>query len=249
MKKLVSIILSFILLNFVASFVLYANEMEEVHEFDDILAELNSEDLNVEIRELNRITKKITDKSIAISKSDIEVPEFKEIDENAELSTRISAITDMFIIYKQFNLDVLEAKDVNEQNALEITSYVAELFEHMGKVSKIIKKIEKSANENVSIALAEWKKVAEDNETLQKQLEIDRVLAEKLAEEVAALSKVKNRVRKAAYVELGIGLPTLILGCLPIWTDEQKNIQNLLLGIGGSLTTAGGVSFVFTITF
>jgi glycerate kinase len=36
---------------------------------------------------------------------------------------------------------------------------------------------------------------------------------------------------------------------LPIWTDEQKNIQNLLLGIGGTATAAGGFTFIFTITF
>lgn len=91
--------------------------------------------------------------------------------------------------------------------------------------------------------------IVEDVEFLKKQNEANLNLAKKLNEEIAAMTKMKKRVRVASYVELGIGIPTLILGCLPIWTDEQKNIQNLLLGVGATSTLAGGVGFVFTLTF
>lgn len=91
--------------------------------------------------------------------------------------------------------------------------------------------------------------IVEDVEFLKKQNEANLNLAKKLNEEIAAMTKMKERVRVASYVELGIGIPTLILGCLPIWTDEQKNIQNLLLGVGATSTLAGGVGFVFTLTF
>ena len=60
---------------------------------------------------------------------------------------------------------------------------------------------------------------------------------------------MKKRIRSTAYAELGIGIPCLIIGMLPIWTDEQQNIRDLFLGIGGTATAASGFTFVFTITF
>jgi hypothetical protein len=71
----------------------------------------------------------------------------------------------------------------------------------------------------------------------------------KLNELIASYEKMKKRLRTAAYVELGIGIPCLVIGMLPIWTDEQKNIQNLLIGIGTTSTIAGGIGFTFTLTF
>ena len=249
MKKIFSIILyALVICSFITPS-LYASGMEDVHEFDDVLSELNSEDLNAEIKELNRITSEIKNHTVLFSKSDIKVPEFKEIDENVSLSNRINAITNMFRIYEQFGKDVINAKDLNEQNAKILLGYVYELFGHMDKVSSIIKKIVKSSNEDLNIALSEWQKATDNTITLQKQLDINRVMAEKQAEEIAALTKVRNRVRRVSYIELGIGIPTLVLGCLPIWTNDQKNIQNLLLGVGGSLTAAGSVGVIFTIRF
>lgn len=71
----------------------------------------------------------------------------------------------------------------------------------------------------------------------------------KLNERIASYEKMKRRLRTTSYVELGIGIPCLVIGLLPIWTDEQQNIRNLFLGIGGAATAAGGFTFVFTITF
>lgn len=71
----------------------------------------------------------------------------------------------------------------------------------------------------------------------------------KLNEEIASLKRMRRLVRILSYVELGLGVPCLVLGLSPIWTDEQKNIQNLLLGIGGSATAAGLFTFTFTFKF
>lgn len=71
----------------------------------------------------------------------------------------------------------------------------------------------------------------------------------KLNELVASYEKMKKRLRTTAYVELAVGVPCLVIGMLPIWTDEQKNIQNLLIGVGATSTIAGGVGFTFTLTF
>ena len=153
MKKIFSIIFYALIICFFITPSLYASGIEDAHEFDDVLSELNSEDLNVEIKELNRITSEIKNSAVLFSKADIKVPEFKEIDENVSLSNRINAITNMFIIYKQFGKDVINAKNLNEQDTKILLNYVYELFSHMDKVSSIIKKIVKSSNEDLNIAL------------------------------------------------------------------------------------------------
>ena len=81
------------------------------------------------------------------------------------------------------------------------------------------------------------------------QIEANLRLASKMAEEIATYQKMKKRLRTTAYVELAIGIPCFVIGCLPIWTEEQQNIRNLLLGIGGTAAVSGGVTFIFTIAF
>lgn len=70
-----------------------------------------------------------------------------------------------------------------------------------------------------------------------------------LNELLESYKKIKKRLRTVSYFELGIGIPCAIFGCLPIWTENQKNIQNLLLGIGFSNTASGLITFTFTINF
>ena len=70
-----------------------------------------------------------------------------------------------------------------------------------------------------------------------------------LNELLESYKKIKKRLRTVSYFELGIGIPCVVFGCLPIWTEKQKNIQNLLLGIGISNTASGLITFTFTINF
>ena len=119
----------------------------------------------------------------------------------------------------------------------------------MNKLSLITEKIIKSQSEDLALALDEWNRALEDTNLLRTQLEVNEKLAREAQEELNATLRIKKRVRIASYVELGIGIPTLVLGCLPIWTDGQKNIQNLLIGIGATSTTTGGIGFIFTLTF
>ena len=89
----------------------------------------------------------------------------------------------------------------------------------------------------------------QETESLKIQIEANLRLASKMAEEIAAYEKMKKRLRTTAYIELAVGVPCLAIGCLPIWTDKQKNIQNLLIGVGATSTIAGGVGFTFTLSF
>ena len=108
-------------------------------------------------------------------------------------------------------------------------------LENSKKTLKELKQALLSNKEDTSAVVAELGKLYEK--------------IKRLNELIAFYEKMKRRLRTTAYVELGIGIPCLVIGMLPIWTDEQKNIQNLLLGIGGTATTAGGFTFAFTITF
>lgn len=70
----------------------------------------------------------------------------------------------------------------------------------------------------------------------------------KLNEVISSYSKMQKRLRVSSYVQFGVGLTCLGLGLFPIWKDDQKNIQNLLLGIGGTATASGIATFVMTIS-
>ena len=89
----------------------------------------------------------------------------------------------------------------------------------------------------------------EDTSTVIAELGELYEKVKKLNELIASYERMRKRIRATACAELGIGIPCLIMGMLPIWTDEQQNIKNLLLGIAGTATAASGFTFVFTITF
>ena len=107
----------------------------------------------------------------------------------------------------------------------------------------------KSQLQDLGIVNEQLGLATQETESLKIQIEANLKLSSKIAEEIATYQKMKKRIRTASYVEFGIGVPCLVLGLLPIWTDEQKNIQNLLLGVGATSTVAGAVNFTFTIAF
>lgn len=106
----------------------------------------------------------------------------------------------------------------------------------------------KSQLQDLGIVNEQLGLATQETESLKIQIETNLRLASKMAEEIAAYEKMKKRLRTTAYVELAVGVPCLVIGCLPIWTDEQKNIQNLLIGVGTTSTIAGGVGFTFTLS-
>ena len=107
----------------------------------------------------------------------------------------------------------------------------------------------KSQLQDLGIVNEQLGLATQETESLKIQIEANLRLASKMAEEIAAYEKMKKRLRTTAYVELAVGVPCLVIGCLPICTDEQKNIQNLLIGVGATSTIAGGIGFTFTLSF
>ena len=71
----------------------------------------------------------------------------------------------------------------------------------------------------------------------------------KLNEVLESYKKIQKRLKILSYFEVSVGVPCIILACLPIWTEEQKNIKNLLLGTGIASTASGLMTFTFTINF
>lgn len=108
-------------------------------------------------------------------------------------------------------------------------------LENSKKTLKELKQALLSNKEDTSVVVAELGELYEK--------------VKRLNELITSYEKMKKRLRTTAYVELGIGIPCLVIGMLPIWTDEQKNIQNLLIGVGATSTIAGGATLTFTIPF
>lgn len=107
----------------------------------------------------------------------------------------------------------------------------------------------KSQLQDLGIVNEQLGLVTQETESLKIQIEANLRLASKMAEEIEAFTKMKKRLRTLSYIELGVGVPCLVMGFLPIWTNEQQNIKNLFLGIGGTATSAGVLTFTFTIIF
>lgn len=107
----------------------------------------------------------------------------------------------------------------------------------------------KSQLQDLGIVNEQLGLAAQETKDLRLQLQAIEQLEEKQYEELCYYKGIRDRIRTASYIELSIGVPCLILSCLPIWNDSQKNIQNLFLGIGAAGTMAGGVGFIFTIRF
>lgn len=123
------------------------------------------------------------------------------------------------------------------------------LLASYNRLLEITQKIFSSQQQDVQLAIEELSKTTQQAEDLKLNLNIVQSLADKQSEEIAALKRVQKRIKVTSYVEFGIGIPCLVLGLVPIWTDQQKNIQNLLLGIGVTSTAAGIATLSFTIPF
>ena len=143
-------------------------------------------------------------------------------------------------------LDLLESKLDKAQKNYEEAIKSSMNFEKGLMNMKIELESSKKTLKELKQALLSNK---EDTSTVIVELGELYEKVKKLNELIASYERMRKRIRATAYAELGIGIPCLIMGCLPIWIEEQQNIRDLFLGIGGTATAASGFTFVFTITF
>ena len=220
----------------------------ETHEFDDILTELNKEDFLEEVNFIEKLSLEISEYKVN-DNYNICIPNFEQLPDNALLSDRILNIKNMVSKYENFTNELLEISNKKDIKINNILSKMLELQKHYSNLITILQKMTKSQLQDLGIVNEQLGLATQETESLKIQIEANLRLASKMAEEIAAYEKMKKRLRTTAYVELAVGVPCLVIGCLPIWTDEQQNIKNLFLGVGGTATAAGGFTFAFTITF
>ena len=154
---------------------------------------------------------------------------------------------------EQQNPKSMTASELLDNLDLQITSLQMQLEqrEHLSQNLETELKTMKQELQNSKNTCSELKKALNSS-----NIDLDNVIGEigKLSEDVKYLEeklRVKNntvnRLRTTSYVELGIGVSSLVVGLLPIWTDDQKNLQNIFLGFGGAMTVSGGITFTFTL--
>ena len=220
----------------------------ETHEFDDILTELNKEDFLEEVSFIEKLSLEISEYKVN-NNYNIRIPNFEQLPDNALLSDRILNIKNIVSKYENFTNELLEISNKKDTKINNILSKMLELQTHYSNLITILQKMTKSQLQDLGIVNEQLGLATQETESLKIRIEANLRLASKMAEEIAVYQKMKKRLRTTAYVELAVGVPCLIMGCLPIWTEEQQNIRDLFLGIGGTATAASGFTFAFTITF
>lgn len=260
LKSIKSFLLSLGVLLCLALPVFAQEDLSDLEEFQELANSLSTESFLAEKQQINSLMNLILEEVRSNPQMDMNKPYWKELEHYEDLvksdsyaqmplSNQLRAMKNSMRNFAEMYQDISMQQTLRSNWLYNVQNYMSQLFEHMNKLSQITEKIIKSQSEDLSLALDEWNKALEDTTLLRTQLEINENLAKKAQEELNVALRVKQRIRFASYVELGIGIPTLILGCLPIWTDEQKNIQNLLIGVGAASTIAGGVGFTFTLSF
>ena len=260
LKSIKNFLLSLAVLLCLASSVFAQDNSADLEEFQELAASLSMESFSAEKQQINSLMNLILEECRSSPELNMDKPYWKELEhyenlvrseEYAQmpLSSQLRAMKNSMKNFAEMYQDILTQQTMLSNWQLNVLHFMNQLFKHMNKLSQITEKIIKSQNEDLAVALNEWNKALEDTNFLKTQLEINEKLAKQAQEEIAALKNMKKRLRTVSYIELGIGVPCLVLGLLPIWADEQQNIKSLLLGIGGTATSSGCVTFVFTIPF
>ena len=225
LKKL-SLVLALLLL-FVSQ-VFSQEDIVELEELQKIALELNSESSNSQNKS-----------EILKQNCNLELSNVNNLKDN--LSQSEMDLMNPFELLDQLEMTLNEAQKNYEAAIKSSLSLEKDLLnmklelENSQKTLEELKKALLSNKDDTSYLVSELGELFEKVKNLNELLE--------------SYKKIKKRLRTVSYFELGIGIPCVIFGYLPIWTEEQKNIQNLLLGIGFSNTASGLITFTFTINF
>lgn len=228
LKSIKTFLLSLAVLFYLASPVFAQEDLSDLKEFQKMASELNDNSNNSQ------------------NKSEDSNQNYKlELSSANSLNNNLTQ-SELKLMNPFELLDLLEMKLDEAQKNYEVAIKSSLNFEEGLMNMKIELENSKNTLKELKQALLSNK---EDTSTVISELGelYDKVKG--LNELIASYERMRKRIRATAYAELGIGIPCLIMGCLPIWTDEQQNIKNLFLGIGGTATAASGFTFVFTITF
>ena len=225
LKKL-SLVLALLL--FFVSQVFSQEDIVELEELQKIALELNSESVNSQNK--SEVLKQNCNLELSNANS------LKDSLTQSEMD-----LMNPFELLDQLEMTLNEAQKNYEAAIKSSLSLEKDLLnmklelENSQKTLEELKKALLSNKDDTSYLVSELGELFEKVKNLNELLE--------------SYKKIKKRLRIVSYFELGIGIPCTIFGCLPIWTEKQKNIQNLLLGIGISNAASGLITFTFTINF
>jgi hypothetical protein len=113
-------------------------------------------------------------------------------------------------------------------------------------------KIIKSQSDDTKLAIQQLAESMEDLNTIKTQLELCRDLAEKQAEEIAALTRSKKALQRVRIYSICVAGTGLVLGTVGFFLKnnaETEIVGNSLFYSGISLTGSGAVGIIFTIHF
>ena len=211
-----------------------------------VLPVLSQEDSYV-LEELQKTTLELSNESNSSQQ--------KSTDLNQSYKTELPNVNNLKASSEKLNLesmnpfellDLLDMKlSLAEANFLAATQYSKNLESDLYN-TKLELQNSRVTLQSLKSALISNK---EDTSTVITELGKLYEKVKSLNEAISSYTKMQRRLRVTSYVEIGIGITCLGLGIFPIWKDDQKNIQNLLLGIGGTATASGIATFVMTISF
>ena len=184
MKKIFSLICIFLLF---ATLNVSAQVYEEVHEFDDVLTELNEEDFLKEKDEVEKILNKISQCVSNLSRKfdlkldlqDLNTEEFRQ----ASLSEQLKLFKTN---YENLNNFVIESQKLLQENSKDFMTFFSlqtELYVHYGKLMTISEKIMNSMSQDLKLALESLKEAEKGAEKSQHIIDNSRLLAEQLIQE------------------------------------------------------------------
>lgn len=176
----------------------------------------------------------------------------KSMKNSNQTSSDVSLSKDNLTESEMASMNPFELLDLLEQNLNKADLRLKEATQYSMNLEQDLLNTKIELN-NSKTTLEELKKALlsnkDDTSTVIAELGLLYERVKRLNEEVALYTKMRQRLKTVSYIELGVGVPCLVLGLLPIWTDEQKNIQNLFLGIGSAATISGVFTFTFTFKF
>lgn len=200
--------------SFICIFLLYttlnvsAQVYEEVHDFDDVLAELNEEDFLKEKEEVENILNKIsqcvsklsTKFDLKLDLQDLNTDEFRQ----ASLSEQLKLFKTN---YESLNNFVIESQKLLQENSKDFMNFFSlqtELYVHYGKLMTISEKIMNSMSQDLKLALESLKEAEKGAVKSQHIIDNSRLLAEQLIQENKSLKKQR-------WITLGVGVLAGIL--------------------------------------
>lgn len=260
-SKLLKRLLSVWLLSLCFALSAFSQEdSSDLEEFQELASSLSAESYQQELTQIKSLTASLLqdiqqsqyltmDSSLVASLEKCEQKMSSSEYQQMKLSEQLKVIKESQQLSTQLIQDYLQQQEQLSTKQLSVLKTMNELLSHYDKLLEILQKITNSQQSDIAVVVDEMASSIQTLENVKAQLQVCRALAEQQAEEIDRLNKMQKRLRVLSYAELFVGIPCLAFGLMPIWNDSQKNIQNMLLGIGGTATASGILTFAFTIKF